>query len=323
MPTPLAPAPFAFHMDVLMTALEVNFVKLSECQVSPGWRLLIAPTNAPALHYNLRGLGRMTIGASAPFQLAPHTLVIAPPGRPFSVEASSEDGRYGHRGTIDSQKMDLDNNQVRRLVAGDAEHGIVLICGYFRASYGVFVDLFSTLPAPIVEAFEAADGLDGKLKAALSELASREIGSAAMSAALLKQVLVSAIRRSLISDDLWFERVASLRDQQIARSYSEMVARPGAHHSIVSLARIAGLSRSAFMARFAHAFDSSPMAVLRELRMRYAAGLLRAEALTVDKISKIAGYSSRGSFVRAFKRAYGDDPSDYRAEVRKPAARGD
>lgn len=319
MPSTFDSPPFAFHLDVLMTALEVNFVKLSECRVSAGWRLLIAPTNAPSLHYNLRGVGRMIIGSSAPFSLSPHTLVIAPPGRAFAVDAQGDDGAYGHRGTIDSRRVDLENTATRRVIAGDSDSGLVLICGYFRASYGVFVDLFSTLPAPIVEHFDAADGLDGKLKAALSELTGREMGSDAMSAALLKQVLVSAIRRSLISDDTWFERFASLRDQQIARSYSEMVARPGASHTVASLAKIAGLSRSAYMARFSDAFDSTPMAVLRQLRMRYAAGVLRSEALTVDKVAKIVGYSSRGSFVRAFRQAYGEDPSEYRATVRKAA----
>lgn len=316
-------ASFTSSWDVLMTALEVNFVKLSECHVSPGWRLLIAPTNAPALHYSLRGVGRMIIGSSAPIILSPHTLVIAPRERPFALEAQSADGRYGHRGSIDSQRINLENTEVRRLIAGDGEVGLMMICGYFRASYGVSVDLFSSLPAPIVEAFDAADGLDGKLTAALSELSAREIGSGAMSAALLKQVLVSAVRRSLISHDMWFERFASLRDQQITRAYSEMVARPGAAHTVVRLAKLAGLSRSAFMARFSEAFKSSPMTVLRGLRMRHAAGLLRSETLTVDKIARIAGYLSRGSFVRAFKQAYGVDPSQYRNSVRKGAKNRD
>ncbi len=66
-----------------MTALEINFVKLAECLVSPGWRLKIAATNAPAIHYNLKGMGRMIVGRNSPIALAPHTLAIVPPNMPF------------------------------------------------------------------------------------------------------------------------------------------------------------------------------------------------------------------------------------------------
>jgi AraC family transcriptional activator of mtrCDE len=54
------------------------------------------------------------------------------------------------------------------------------------------------------------------------------------------------------------------------------------------------------------------MTVLRDLRMRQAAEQLTASALTVDEIIRHAGYASRSSFVRAFRKAYGIDPSSYR-----------
>jgi AraC family transcriptional activator of mtrCDE len=49
-------------------------------------------------------------------------------------------------------------------VAGDGDPEIVLICGFFHASYGSSLELFGNLSSPIVERFDASDQLDHKLK---------------------------------------------------------------------------------------------------------------------------------------------------------------
>jgi AraC family transcriptional activator of mtrCDE len=85
---------------------------------------------------------------------------------------------------------------------------------------------------------------------------------------------------------------------------------------VQALAQKAGLSRSVFMARFTAAFGRSPMAVLRQLRMRHAAVLLKkTDSLSIEQISHRAGYASRRSFFKAFQKAYGSDPSNYRRIV--------
>jgi len=54
------------------------------------------------------------------------------------------------------------------------------------------------------------------------------------------------------------------------------------------------------------------MTVLRDLRMRQAADQLASDTLSLDQVAGHAGYDSRSSFVRAFRKAYGCDPTDYR-----------
>jgi AraC family transcriptional regulator, activator of mtrCDE len=104
-----------------------------------------------------------------------------------------------------------------------------------------------------------------------------------------------------------------LNDPQIARALSDMVARPDAPHSIATLSDRSALSRSAFMLRFRNAFGASPMTVLRQMRMRQAKILLAVDSLSIDQIARAVGYANRTSFRRAFRKAYGIDPSDYRA----------
>jgi AraC family transcriptional activator of mtrCDE len=301
----LAPA----DLDSLMTGLEVEFVKLTECLVSRGWCLSLTASEVPGIHYNLAGMGRLVIGDAPPIPLAPHTLVIIPARQTFKLEALGNEP-YGSAGAVESSSFPFATGQVRKLVAGASQPEIMLICGYFRASYGTTIDLFGLLPAPIVEVFRAEDQLDKTLQAALAELVAQEIGAGAMSSTLLKQVLITLLRRSLADANLWAERFAALSDPNIARVFAAMVARPGAVHTVQTLADVGRLSRSTFMSRFTRTFGDSPMTVLRQLRMRRARILLATRTLTVDQVADAVGYSSRPAFYRAFRKVYGEDPAE-------------
>src|SRR5689334_12506537 len=246
-------------VDRLMSALEVDFIRLSECLVSRGWRLSLGGPDAPGLHYTVAGAGRLTISGRAPIPLRAHTLVVLPAGHEFSIDVVAATSSPGVA-TVNGREQEFPPGALRRYVAGDGEPDLILICGYFRATYGVGIDLFSRLAKPIVEQFNVADHVDDKLRSALAELIAQEVGTGAMTTALLKQVLVMLLRRSLRSTDLWVERFALWSDPQIARAFAEMVTRPGAPHRVETLAQTAGLSRSAFTARFADVFARSPMA---------------------------------------------------------------
>lgn len=197
-------------LDTLLSGLEVDFVRLIECLISPGWRLCV-PGNSkvPGIHYCLAGTGRLLIGDDPPKAFTPHTLAIVPSGRPFKIEARTDDSPGSLLGTVESCSYQVAPGEVSRYVAGEPPPELVVICGYFRATYGALpaarppLDLFATLPAPIIETFTAADQLDHKLKSAMDELLAQEVGSGAMSAALLKQVLITLLRRSLACADRW------------------------------------------------------------------------------------------------------------------------
>jgi AraC family transcriptional activator of mtrCDE len=76
------------------------------------------------------------------------------------------------------------------------------------------------------------------------------------------------------------------------------------------------MSRSAFMVRFSEVFGRSPMSILRDLRMRQAALDLTTTMMPVDVVAHNAGYESRSSFVRAFRKVHNVDPSEYRQSVK-------
>jgi AraC family transcriptional activator of mtrCDE len=309
--------PSAAELKRLLATLEVKVVRLTECVVSQGWRLEVAGPDAPGIHYNLLGDGWLVVEDRAPIGLRPHTLIIVPRNLSFALEVNGP-GALGPNVRIEDRRrvVSFADNFGRR-EAGDPPPDLIVICGYFQAIYGASIDLFTGLTVPIVEQFDSADRLDGALRHALDELVSQEIGDGAMAAALLKQVMVMLLRRSLASDETWVERFSILSDPQIARAFADMVERPGAAHTVQLLARSAGLSRSVFMARFRRIFSKTPMAALRDLRMRRAARELVAARASLDQIACDAGYQDRTGFLRAFRKVYGCDPATFRATVEK------
>ncbi|WP_306848304.1 AraC family transcriptional regulator [Luteibacter jiangsuensis] len=305
-------------LNRLLGSLEVSFVALTECLVSEGFCLEMGGVDAPGIHYNIQGSGKLVIKGCAPVELKPHTLVIVPSNAPFRIEADGFHRGLQNRRTVDGLLVAVSKDSVNYIVAGDGDPEVILICGFFDACYGSAVDLFSTLTTPIVEQFSEADRLDTTLKNAIAELVTQEVGSGAMSSALLKLVIVHILRRSLYSNNTWVERFSLLRDPQIARAFAEMASNPGAPHTVNSLAQSAYLGRSAFMARFTEIVGQPPMNVLRDLRMRQAAEQLQTGQVPIEQVVRNTGYESRSSFARAFRKAFGMDPSEYRAASAKP-----
>ncbi|MGH6813782.1 MAG: AraC family transcriptional regulator [Methylocella sp.] len=297
-----------------MSTFEVHFVALSECLVSSGNRLELGEVKASGIHYNHAGTGKTFIGDDSPIDLSPHTLVVVPANCPFRIEVAADRGTTPPLKSVDGRLQTIMNGTVRNFATGDGEPEIILICGYFHASYGPSNDLFGTLSPPIVEQFDVSDQLDHKLKSALPELIAQEVGTGAMTAALLKQVIVALLRQSISSMNLWVERFSMFSDRQIARAFSDMAAHLGAPHTTHGLAQSPCLRRSMFMARFIDLIGRSPMIILRDLRMRRAAQQLKANK-SIDQVAHNVDYASQSSFVRGFRKAYGSDPSDYRAKA--------
>ena len=300
-----------------MHSLEVEVVALSECLVSRGFGLDMGGIGIPGIHYNLKGTGKMLLNNKLWVELKPHTLIVVPPNTPFRIEAAPLPGQNANLRSVDGRLQNKIQGEIRRFVAGEGDPEILLICGFFNAAYGASIDLFSFIKGPIVEQFDEGDRLEATLKEALSELIAQEAGSGAMSSALLKQVIITLLRRSLTSVSSWAERFALLSDPQIARAFAEMATHPGKNHSVSSLAETACLSRSSFMARFVSAVGKSPIMILRELRMRQASRHLQFNHLSIEQIARGAGYDSRSSFVRAFRKAFNCDPSEYRKQLEK------
>src|SRR3954471_2504637 len=150
---PLVPVAAA-ELDRLLDTLTVGFVRLSECLVGEGYRLELGGIDAPGLHYHISGTRRLGVDNGEPIELQPHTLIILPANTLFRIEVPSRRGPRAGWKTVNGRSQPFPHGAVRRYVANDGEPIVVLICGYFHASYGASTDLFGALTAPIIEQFQ-------------------------------------------------------------------------------------------------------------------------------------------------------------------------
>jgi AraC family transcriptional activator of mtrCDE len=266
-----------------MTTLDASLVRLSECALAAGAHLAIARAEASTIYYCLRGAGFMLLDHETAMRLTPHTLVIVRPGRAMTVAATEHPTAPRNAGKHNNGGFTPGSSQWQTV--GDGESALVVARGSFRAAYGPAFDLFASLATLIVQTFDVRDQLDRVMACAMVEFAAQDVGGGPISAALLKLVLLALLRRCLVSTKAWVERFSILSDPPIAGAFVEMASRPSVTHTANSLSHAVGLSRSAFMTRFSAAFRESPMSLLRRVRMRHAADLLTANALSIDQVA--------------------------------------
>lgn len=187
---------------------------------------------------------------------------------------------------------------------------------------GGYFELGGTAAAPLLQALSPVMRLErGAVHAGLSWLVERLMGELRVPRAggrliaehLAQTLLVEALRLHMASDPGgrggW---IAGLGDPQLARALGAMHARPGDRWTLAGLAKVAGLSRSAFAQRFAQVCGEPAMAYLTRWRMLLAADRL----LKGDTIARIAidlGYGSESAFGAAFRRIIGASPGNYRS----------
>jgi AraC-like DNA-binding protein len=106
--------------------------------------------------------------------------------------------------------------------------------------------------------------------------------------------------------------LAGLRDPLVSRALGLVHARYAEDWTTGSLAREAGLSRSAFAERFTRFLGDPPMRYLARHRMNIAANLLRNGRQNVCNVAYSIGFNSEAAFNRAFKKEFGVPPGIWR-----------
>jgi transcriptional regulator GlxA family with amidase domain len=153
----------------------------------------------------------------------------------------------------------------------------------------------------------------------VEEAGSDHAGSEVILAKLSEALFVDTLRRYVTGlPDQTTGWLAGARDPVVGKSLALLHRR--AHHAwtIAELAAEVGVSRSALVARFTRYLSDPPMAYLTGWRLRLAAQALTSSPKGVADIAAAVGYESEAAFNRAFKRAFGAPPAQYRRQSRRP-----
>ena len=81
--------------------------------------------------------------------------------------------------------------------------------------------------------------------------------------------------------------------------------------TVETLAETAGMSRSAFAARFKELLGQAPLEYVTEWRMQKAMKLLQRRDKKLIDVARLVGYESDAAFSKAFKRVVGANTGEY------------
>ncbi len=296
-------------LDRLIEGLDVAVEAFAVCEVRRDSNIVLEEHVNTAVHYVLSGRGTAWHMTGQSNVLVPHTVIVAPPGSCLIVTC----GQQPNMSFTQPDCVPLPGGW-QRMTVGGGEPGLTLACGTVRATHLRTTGVFDHLRAPLFESVVDDSSFRDPFMRLLGELAAPGLGTKALAEVLMKQCLISLLRRqSAAGDDApW---LAALGKPALGRAISAMLDAPEAPHSLQSLADTAGMSRAAFAEQFKQSFDRTAMDFLKEIRLRRAAQLLRGTDLPVKAIAARVGFDSRSYFSRAFKAFAGKDPASYRLEA--------
>ena len=102
-------------------------------------------------------------------------------------------------------------------------------------------------------------------------------------------------------------------DYRVEKVISLMEADPRRYVSLTIMARAVNLSPSRLRHMFKDEVGITPTQYLRSLRLRRARKMLETTPASVKEIIHLVGARDESHFMRDFKRACGQTPSEYRA----------
>ncbi len=188
-------------------------------------------------------------------------------------------------------------------------------CGFLGCDLRPFNPLLAALPRMIHvrRTAEASDRLDHLIEFALGELQQWRSGGQCVLLRLAELMFVEVLRRHLNSlpapEQGW---LAGLHDPMVSRALALLHTRVSQPWTLASLAKEAGVSRSALADHFSRVVGQPPMQYLTRWRMQLAASLLADGAAKVSTVASDVGYTSEAAFSRAFKKIAGTAPAKWR-----------
>ncbi len=123
------------------------------------------------------------------------------------------------------------------------------------------------------------------------------------------QVIRSWIAEAGAAHSGW---LGALKDPRVGRALQLIHRDPQRQWSVEKLARGAGMSRSAFSARFAELVREPPLHYVTRWRMELARSWLKRSDRSIAEIAEGLGYGSEAAFTRAFRRISGETPGRFR-----------
>ena len=295
-------------------SLDLRLSAFGVCEIGRDWRLTVGAMDAVVCHFVLRGNGFVeTEGERTP--IGPGTIIIVPPNCPKHITG---EGTVRHQVPA-QESCSLYSENLMAFQACDGPFDLLLGCASLSSAYTGHRALLERLREPLIAHVDGDERFRASFDALHRELSHPDVGTAMVSDCLMKQMLIWYLRQSLAGFADASPLSGTWGDPRLLPAMRAIVSHPEQPHSVASLAALSGMSRSSFAAHFAEEHKATPMEFVQQVRMQSAARLLQTTRLPIKCLASAVGYASRSQFSRAFKHAYGIDPSSYRLNSTGPS----
>ncbi len=189
-----------------------------------------------------------------------------------------------------------------------------IVCGSLSFDRASLKPITQLLPSFIlIKADQArALSLHITMQALASEMVEEVPGSEIVATRLAEVLFIQVLRAHIASGP---ERnkgwLRAIFDPQMGTALSAIHNKVNTPWTVDSLAKAAGMSRSAFAARFKDLLGQTPLEYVTEWRMQKAMQLLLERDKKLIDVALSVGYESDAAFSKAFKRVVGASPGKY------------
>lgn len=317
-PMELLTAAKADDLSELLERISVRSVVYCRSELGAPWGFRVDGSAAAKFHLVLSGQARLTLddpGRTA-VELADGDLVLLAHGSGHLMQ----DRHDSPAPLLDDI---LAGGSPERLIHGGDGPRTELLCGGFLLAADLPDNPLALLPPLLVFGPTNAAGGGAARRwvepvfGLLRDEAAREAPGMTAVLAKMSDVFLTEIVRGYLSGlDALAATVppAAGGDPAVGAALALLRAQPGAPWTVADLARKVGLSRTALATRFRDLVGEPPMSYLARVRLGQAAGYLSTTDKTVGQIARLVGYESEASLSKAFRRASGRAPGEYRRQ---------
>jgi len=296
-------------VDALLGAVSVEIEAFAVCEIGEDVRLIVPPVEMIVVHHILEGTLHLTLDEDETVEAGPGAMLIVPPERWQHMATSSDT-------VTNKEAFDVCVPVREAMLVVDATDGkeptLRIACGAVMPNSSGSYGPLQGLTRPVVENLSDFPVVSTAFAALLEEVSAPKEGTRPLTSALMKACLVVLLRRHLETSRMAGTAPAVFQDPRLSRAVAAILNSPAADHSLSSLAKEAGMSRSAFAHEFKAVLDMTPMEFLADVRLDLAHHLLETTGLPVEGIAAAVGFNSRSHFSHLFREHYGTDPSSFR-----------
>lgn len=297
-------------IDRILNATPIEVQAFAICDIGADAAVLAPPRDTIEVHHVLAGTLYLTV-CDRLHVLHAGAMVLVPPGHAQVLAASMTPARHFDVHAVVAERADG-----MLLAAAGSEGrapGARLICGRVQTNANGLFGPLDAMAQAIVADLVGEPLASAAFGGLLAEVERPGPFSRSLAGALMKVCLALALRKHVVDGNA-AETPALFAKPWLARAVSAVLDAPDHAHSVQSLARAAGRSRSAFARDFTTIVGMPPMEFVAAVRLDRGRRLLETSDLPVGKIAGAVGFGSRSHFSRVFRTAFGKDPSTWRLD---------